>query len=442
MSGLDIAKVRASFPSLRSGYIFADNAGGSQTAQHVIDNIVDYLSNTNVQLGADYSVGVQSTQRVSDGSVTAALLFNAASINEVGYGPSSTMVFENIARALDKDIQPGDEFIITEEHEANNGPWKRLAERRGAVVKYWRTTAVEDGNPYSFTYKTENLLSLVSPKTRIVAITACSNVLGTIHPIQDIVKALRQRAKEVGAPKVEVSVDCVAYAPHRQIDVQKWDIDYCVFALYKVMCSLTQEFKTNLTSCTQVYGAHNAAFYIRTAVLQPSLKSLAHHFLAVDNSPQKIQVGGPGYELVHGASGVVPYLLSLTPENKLEASFAAIAKHEQRLLRPLLSFLTDKQQYDRGVRLVGTSTIDLSRVPTISFVVTGQRAIKSRDIVADFDKEGDIGIRFGHFYAYSLISNAMPKLDPADGVVRISLVHYNTVEEVERIIGILRRVLA
>lgn len=257
-------------------------------------------------------------------------------------------------------------------------------------MKYWRTTAVEEGNPYSFTYKTENLLSLVSPKTRIVAITACSNILGEIYPIQDIVAALRRRGKEVGAPKIEVSVDCVAYAPHRQIDVQKWDIDYCVFAVYKVIYPLTHESKIELTPYMQLYGAHNAAFYIRTTALESSLKSLAHHFLAVHGSPQKIQVGGPGYELVHAASGVVPYLLSLTPENKLEASFAAIAQYEQSLLRPLLSFLTDKQQYDRGVRLVGTSTIDPSRVPTVSFVVTGQRAIKSKDLVAEFDKEGNV----------------------------------------------------
>jgi len=424
MPSLDVAKARASFPSLRNGYIYADNAGGSQTAQQVIDKIVDYLSNTNVQLGADYSVGAQTTQRVSDGSVAAALLFNAASVNEVGYGPSATMVLENIARALDGDVQPGDELIITEEHEANNGPWKRLAERRGAVVKYWRTVAVEEGNPYSLAYKTEDLLSLVSLKTRIVAITGCSNVLGTINPIQDIVRAVRQRAKEVGAPKVEISVDCVAYAPHRRIDVQKWDVDYCVFSVYKV------------------YGAHNAAFYVRTSALESSLESISHHFLAVNSSPQKIQVGGPGYELVHAATGVVPYLLSLTPENNLEASFAAMAEHEQTLVRALLSFLTDKQQYDRGVRLVGTSTIDLTRVPTISFVVIGQRAIKSKDLVAVFDKEGGIGIRYGHFYAYSLIKNVTPALDPADGVVRISLVHYNTVEEVEKIVGILRKVLA
>ena len=145
-----------------------------------------------------------------------------------------------------------------------------------------------------------------------------------------------------------------------------------------------------LTSCTQMYGTHHAAFYIRTAASESSLKSLAHHYLQVVKSSQKLRVGGAAYELVHAASGVVPYLLSLTPENNLEASFAAIAQYEQGLLQPLLSFLTDKQQYDRGVRLFGTSTIDLSRVPTVSFVITGQRAIKSKDVVAEFDKERDV----------------------------------------------------
>ncbi|KIJ16244.1 hypothetical protein PAXINDRAFT_168763 [Paxillus involutus ATCC 200175] len=423
MGGLDIDKVRASFPSLQSGYIYADNAGGSQTAQQVIDHIVDYLSNTNVQLGADYSVGVQSTKRVADGSVAAAVLFNAGSTDEVGYGPSATLVLENISRAMDNDINTGDEFIITEEHEANNGPWKRLAQRRGAIVKYWNTVPASEDNPYSLVYRTEDLLSLVSSKTRLLAITGCSNILGTIYPIDDIVKAVRQRAKEMGATKVEVCADCVAYAPHRRIDVQKWDIDYCVFSLYKV------------------YGAHNAAFYIRTQALRSSLGSIAHHFLAVDDTPKKIQCGGPGYELVHAASGVIPYLLSITPENSLEASFGAIAEHERLLVQPLLSFLTDKKQYGRGVRVVGESKVDLSRAPTISFVVVGQNAMNSKDVVAAFDKEGNIGIRYGHFYAYSLIANAKPKLDPDDGVVRISLVHYNTVEEVERIVDVLKNVL-
>lgn len=420
---MDIQKARASFPSLRSGYVFADNAGGSQTCQQVLNRIVDYLSNTNVQLGANYSVGVQSNQRIAEGLETAALLFNATSVDEVGFGPSSTMVFENIARAMDSDIEPGDEFIITEEHEANCGPWKRLAERRGAVVKYWCTSPDSKGNPYSLGYSIVNLLSLVSAKTRLVAITACPNILGSILPVAEIVKALRKRAKELGAQKVEVSVDCVAYAPHRRIDVQKWDIDYCAFSLYKV------------------YAAHNAAFYVRSAALLSSLSKVVHHFLQVDSKPYKVQVGGPGYELVYSATGAVPYLLSLTPENNLDASFDAIAVHEQLLLQPLLSFLTDPKQYDRGVRVVGSGEVNILRVPTLSFIVVGQNAVKSKDIVGFFDRKGGIGIRYGHFYAYSLVANMKPKLDVEDGVVRISLVHYNTVEEVKKILEVLKETL-
>ncbi|KAG1791250.1 pyridoxal phosphate-dependent transferase [Suillus plorans] len=424
MASLDIDEVRACFPSLESGYIYADNAGGSQTAQGVIDRIVDYLTNTNVQLGADYFVSVLSTKRVDEGPFAIAELLNAASIDEIVFGPSSTMMLENIARALENDVQPGDEFIITYEHEANNGPWKRLAERRNAVVKYWQPTPVSAENPYSVAYKVEELLQLVSSRTRLAAITACSNILGSLVPVEEAVKALRQCAKEQGARKVEVCVDCVAHAPHRKMDVRQWDVDYCVFSLYKV------------------YGAHNAAVYVRPAAMQTSLTSLAHNFLKVDDKPYKLQPGGPGYELVYGATAIVPYLKSLTPEDDLVASFNAIADHEQNLLAPLLRFLTDARQVDRGVRIVGTSEINLSRVPTVSFVVVGQNAIKSKDIVEAFDKKGGIGIRYGDFYAYSLIDNLRPKLDVNDGVVRISLVHYNTVEEVEKIVDVLREVLA
>ncbi|KAG2108972.1 PLP-dependent transferase [Suillus discolor] len=408
MASLDIDEVRACFPSLESGYIYADNAGGSQTAQGVIDRIVDYLTNTNVQLGADYFVSVLSTKRVDEGPFAIAELFNAASIDEIVFGPSSTMMLENIARALENDIQPGDEFIITYEHEANNGPWKRLAERRNAVVKYWQPTPVSAENPYSVAYKVKELLQLVSSRTRLAAITACSNILGSLVPVEEAVKALRQRAKEQGARKVEVCVDCVAHAPHRKMDVRQWDVDYCVFSLYKV------------------YGAHNAAVYVRPAAMQTSLTSLAHNFLKVDDKPYKLQPGGPGYELVYGATAIVPYL---KPRAKPSGPFT-------RLFDGLQDKLTEVYA------LWGTSEINLSRVPTVSFVVVGQNAIKSKDIVGAFDKKGGIGIRYGHFYAYSLIDNLRPKLDVNDGVVRISLVHYNTVEEVEKIVDVLREVLA
>lgn len=117
---------------------------------------------------------------------------------------------------------------------ANAGPWKRVAKRRGAVVKIWHPTPLDPENPYSVSLQIKELLPLISSKTRIVAFTACSNILGSIVPVKEVVKAVRADAQAKGAKKVEISVDCVAYAPHRQIDVQDWDVDFCVFSYYKV----------------------------------------------------------------------------------------------------------------------------------------------------------------------------------------------------------------
>lgn len=114
---LDIDLVRSSFPALKSGYIFADNAGGSQCLSDVVSHISDYLLNTNVQLGADYSVSVKSTERVAEGVEAVRDLFNAESVDEVALGSSSTMLVENLARAMESDFLDGDEIIITGEHE-------------------------------------------------------------------------------------------------------------------------------------------------------------------------------------------------------------------------------------------------------------------------------------------------------------------------------------
>ena len=117
---------------------------------------------------------------------------------------------------------------------ANVGPWKNLAARRGAIVKCWKATPTDPENPYSIKLKIEELLPLISSKTRLVAFTACSNILGSIVPVKEVVKAVREEAKAKGAKKVEISIDCVAYAPHRLMDVQDWDVDFCVFSFYKV----------------------------------------------------------------------------------------------------------------------------------------------------------------------------------------------------------------
>lgn len=352
------------------------------------------------------------------------MLFNARSEEEIAFGSSSTLVAENLARGLEGDVLPGEELIITGEHEANAGPWKKLAARKGATIKLWNPRVSKDSpnNPYAMYLDVEDLLPLITSKTRLVAFTACSNILGSIVPVKAVISAARARAKEVTVRKIEFSVDCVAYAPHRRIDVQDWDVDFCFFSFYKV------------------YGPHIAALYARSASLESSITALTHHFLTVSSTSYKLQPGGPGYELVYGTSGVLAYLLSLTPSRTLTDTFEAIVAHEQTIVEPLLAFL--RSQEERGVRIVGEENAGPTRVPTISFVVTGTRPIRSKDVVAAFDRKGGIGIRYGHFYAYTLVSTLSPNLDIDDAVVRVSLVHYNTVNEVEKVIEILKEVLA
>lgn len=190
-----------------------------------------------------------------------------------------------------------------------------------------------------------------------------------------------------------------------------------------------------------MYGAHIAALYARSNSLRSSVTSIAHHFLSVDDKSYKLQgPSGPGYELTYSTTAVLGYLLSLTPANSLSDSYEAIKAHEHSLVERLLGYL--KSQAARGVQIVGQATTDSTRAPTISFLVRGERPLASRAVVAAFDKHGGVGIRYGHFYAYTLIDELEPKIDVVDAVVRISLVHYNTVEEVDKIIEILQEVLA
>lgn len=418
MATLDVEECRAKFPSLKDGYIFADNAGGSQCLKGVVDAISDYLLNTNVQLGADYSVSVESTKRVACGAVAAAELVNADA-DEVVFGSSSTTLVENLARALDADVQSTEEIIISHaDHEANAGPWKRLAAQRGLKVQRWVPVAASPNeNPYNVSLQLNDLLAIVTPQTRLVAFTACSNILGELVDVKRVVAALRAKVKELGIRKLEVCIDCVAYAPHRRIDVRDWDADYVFFSYYKV------------------YGPHSSVMYTRRSSRE-ALASLAHYFLA--SPTYKLAVGGPGYELTYSTSVVLDYLKSVTSKDDLNASFAAIAHHERILMAPLMEFLLSPEANARGVRIVGPENID-ARAPTISFVVVGDKAIKSADVVAAFDQKGNIGIRYGHFYAYTLLQQL--GLTPEDGVVRISLVHVNTLEEVNNIVTILKEVL-
>jgi len=386
MATLDVTVCRSQFPALKDGYLFGDNAGGSQCLQSVASALTDYLLNANAQLGASYSISAESSSRVQRGLTATATLFNATSPTEITFGSSSTVLAENLARAVDGDIQSTEEIIVSDaDHEANVGAWVRLGKRRGLKVHRWTPVArAPNENPYGVQLRIEDLLKLVTAHTRLVAFTACSNILGEVVDVKAVVKALRARAQEVGARKIEVCIDSVAYAPHKRIDVQAWDADYVFFSFYKVCFFLPSMHHFGGSTISQVYGAHFAALYTRSASREP-LSSLAHYFLT---SPSyKLAIGGPGYEWVYSTTAVLKYLESLDPsgDGELADAFSAIGRHEQTLMRPLLEFLLSDAAKSRGVRIVGPETLE-SRVPTVSFVVVGDRPFKSADIVGEVDK--------------------------------------------------------
>jgi selenocysteine lyase/cysteine desulfurase len=210
-------------------------------------------------------------------------------------------------------------------------------------------------------------------------------------------------------------VDAVAYAPHRLVDVRALDVDYYVFSFYKV------------------YGPHHAVLYGRYDDLV-ALPGQNHFFIEPTRTPYKFQPGNVNYELAYGCIGINEYLVELASrsgrnfENErgaLQAAFELITRQEEAVCTRLLDFLNQV----RGVRIIGEKTADAAlRVPTISFTFADR---SSGEIVSAIDRHG-LGIRHGDFYARRLSDHL--GLDPADGVVRISMVHYNTVAEIESLI--------
>lgn len=399
---LDLARVRQQFPALAGDWAFFDNAGGSQILKTVVDRTSDFLLTSNVQLGASYETSRRATERVDEARRRFAHYVNAARPEEIVMGPSTTELLRRLAEAMRPGLQPGDEIIVTNcDHEANIGCWARLASA-GVVVKWWRL------NPETFRLDLADLEPLLTDRTRLVCMTHASNILGTINDVAAIARLVHGRG-------AKLCVDAVAYAPHRLVDVRAWDVDFYVFSLYKV------------------YGPHYAILYGKYDHLR-QLASINHFFFGEEKVPGKLEPGGVTYELAHGATALVDYLEELggRGDGALGRAFHDIAEHESVLAEELLAYLRGKNH----VRIIGERTVTPeTRVPTISFVVEGR---DSAEIVERVDPH-QVAIRFGDFYARRLIDDL--GLSPCNGVVRVSMVHYNTPGEVDRLISALDGVL-
>jgi len=407
MTPLDTAVVRRRFPGLASDWIFLDNAGGAQVLGTAIERVAAYLRETPVQTGASYAVSRQAQERLDAATAAVAQFINAAEPREIVFGPSSTSLLDRLARALRPQIRPGDEIVVTDaDHEANIGPWRRLAAACDATIKIWPV------NTESWRLELDDLNALLGPRTRLVCCTQATNILGTIEPVNEI-------ARRVHAAGAQLVVDGVAFAPHRLVDVRAWDVDYYVFSCYKV------------------FGPHIGVLYGKYARLL-ALSNLNHEYLPPDAIPYKLQPGAYSYELAYGMGAVPDYLLELgsaqdSPRARLAAAWERIAAHEAALIAPLLDYL----QQQPGVRLIGPASADPAlRLPIVSFAVAGRNAAE----ITRHADQYNIGIRHGHFHARRLID----KLDLLEnnGVVRVSLAHYNTPEEITRLLNCLQAFFA
>lgn len=407
---LKLEFVRKQFPALHGDWVFMDNAGGSQTLKQVADKINDYLLYSNVQLGATYDISQTAGERVDEGVQTVTELINAQE-NEVVLGSSTSLLLRILSLCLVQTFFEGDEVIVTNcDHEANIGPWRSL-ERYGIVVKEWRL------NPETFSLNLEELERLMTDKTRLVALTHASNILGTLNPIKQIASLVHDHG-------AMICVDGVAFAPHRLVDVKDLDVDFYAFSFYKV------------------YGPHYSLLYGKKEYLErmPGF----NHFFLEDMVPYKFQPGSVNYELSCGLSGLKDYFEKIvtvhdeshriSQQGNAAAAFAyeLFARHEETLSKRLISFLNSKS----NVRIIGSKEWSRTvRVPTVSFVIDG---IKSSTIPPKVDNH-KIAIRFGDFYARRLIDDL--GLAPQDGVIRVSLVHYNTMEELNRLVEILEQII-
>lgn len=392
--------IRQRFPSLQTAgpFIFFDNAAGAQVPGSVVEAVTDHLLHRNVQRGGPYRRSRDVDAMIASARDSVAAFVNARSSDEIAFGLNATSFIRAISLGIGYTLAPDDEesrieIVVSElDHEANIATWLAL-ERLGARIVWWRVG--DDGRLH-----TRELEPLLGPRTRLVACTVATNATGTLVDVTSVARL----AHAVGA---EVFLDAVHYAPHGPIDVQGWDCDYLVCSGYKV------------------FAPHMGFAWCRRESIN-RLPTFREHFIP-DVTPDKLEAGTYVYENVAGMAAAIGYLEGLgdgpTRRERLSRAMTRIAEYERTLSYTLLTEIGGL----RGVRVYGmTDAAGLAeRVPTLAFSVDG----RSASFIAEALASRDIGVRSGHMYSPRLIAR-LGRAD--DGVVRASLVHYNTVDEIAR----------
>lgn len=391
-----VEEIRTHFPALErvhneQNVAYFDGPGGTQVPRMVVERVADYLYNHNANTHWAYPTS-NETDEILEGSRQTLADFLNASKDEIAFGQNMTSLTLHLARSLGREFKEGDEIIVTElDHHANIDTWRSLEKERGVVVR-------------ALQFDTENgqldlseLKNLFNEKTKLLAIGAASNSLGTIT---DVAKACAM-AREAGALSF---VDAVHYAAHNLIDVKAFGCDFLGCSAYKF------------------YGPHIGVLYGRKEILQstdfPRLKP------APDYAPENAETGTQGHESIAGAAAAVDFLASLSNgdsrRERLKATFEELHSRKKELTAQLWNGLHEI----KGVKVYGPPP-DAPRTPTISFTVGGHTA---REVAEKLATRG-LFLSHGNFYAQTVVERL-----GVEGFVRAGCACYTTREEVERLL--------
>jgi cysteine desulfurase family protein (TIGR01976 family) len=409
MPTLDVAWARAQFPALAqevNGHpaVFFDGPGGTQVPQRVIDAMRDYLVRSNANTHGAFATSQYSDEIIAAAHAAVADLLGCGA-DEVVFGPNMTTLTFALSRAIGRELRPDDEVVVTRlDHDANVAPWVAL-EERGAVIH------TVDINVEDCTLDTADLGRQITERTRLVAVGYASNAVGTINDVAEIIRL----AHAVGAMAF---IDAVHYAPHGAIDVGALDCDFLACSPYKFFGPHTGA----------LYGKREHLTRLRPYKVRP----------ASDQIPDRWETGTQNHEGLAGVTAAIDYLADLgrraapavsTRRAALLAAYEAIRPYERALATRLIAGLLEIP----GLAFYGVRT-PLSfdrRVPTVAIRISG----KTPRELAEFLAARGIFTWDGNYYALNLTERL--GVESSGGMLRIGLVHYNTAEEVERLLAAL-----
>ena len=406
----NLNQIREQFPALAQYHndrpvTFFDGPGGSQVPQSVLDSMVSYLGHFNSNLGGHYFSSQATVDVMQSARESAQALLNAPSSGNIVFGANMTSLTFQLSRAISRDWKEGDEIIVSAlDHYSNVSSWQQAAEDKGVIVHQVRI------NEHDCTLDLEHLQSLLSEKTRLVAVTYASNTTGSIVDIHRVVEL----AHRIGA---QVYVDAVHDAPHHLVDVQAVGCDFLACSAYKF------------------FGPHVGIAYIADQWLH-SIKPYKVE-PATNIGPGRFETGTQSFEGLAGVTAAIEYLAQFGDEGaslrqRLEQSYALYNQHEQQLSAHFLQRLSALD----GVNLFGIND-ESSQLRTPTFALTFDKY--APEFIAKTLGEHNICVWNGHFYALGLVRQL--GLEESGGVVRIGCMHYNTTAEIDMLFDVLESIL-